>query len=504
MQFFRRETTPNDSETQQGSGGFLATVWRKISPFSNALEDESTTLQFAHFSERDGKLLAKDVAGQKDEVSIIGAENDVAEQAAERGKIEALLRLVAAKPDNYKKIIDKLNNIDLVYAEPKEIGVIVNNLMRCGGMDEKARGAAVKATASLLVDIRAADNRVVNEFLDQIDENFMLLLGAYVARTRNLDLTPRQLPKVDQQYESEQRRKVREASEVKNDIKYNSHFLGGNLCAYKGSAPAQDIPAVLPESGRLVDSQPIYLVSGINMTLRDHAEDLQLVANTFERPLIGVHNATRGLGMDFIQARKDAHNDRSNPTINTVRDLVLGAVYRGAGLSLVLVSHGANIGSRGIQRAIHILRGKGWSEEALDEALAKINVRTFAGACWEYPDGPSYQHCMLMKDRGPLRFGLMKLGLSETEFKEVSEYHRKAAQETQFATIEKMAALVAAKVSNPTLHAGRGAQVVILDRNEPLERDENPHSMESHVSRYKRLIERGDRAFAANGASALA
>ncbi len=461
-----KKTSIPDSQPEP-SGSSWTRVIATLFPFLG-VERTPTSLKDSDLSDKSLSSLSKDLenSGVEQGKSLLGAEVDLADRNNNRSKIEKLIESIIAKPANaVKEIVNALPKIDLVYAEPREKGVMINALMM-NRMKKDSQQAIVKITNSLLVDW-SSEHEDAQQFRAQIDEMFhkSLELSLALARRHTVPL---------------------EKSIFKGDRSFDGALIAEGGKAYAGTTPYQWLKP-LNCSATAVETCPAFYVNGLNMSIQGHIEDLKIVSQTFQRPIFGVHNAKlSNPASEFTRALNDSHNRRGNPTIDTVRDLVLGAIYNDTPITLIAESHGCGIVSRGIQRAISVLNGKGWSEEQVKEAMQKINVETYAGATWEYPDGPKYKHHVLLTDPVPYFFGVTKLAVDPTQAEQIEAFFG-SRKDRFFAGLQRFAALVYSKHPNPRIHPGEGAEIIVLDQGETLDREENPHEIMSYLERRARL-----------------
>jgi hypothetical protein len=72
---------------------------------------------------------------------------------------------------------------------------------------------------------------------------------------------------------------------------------------------------------------------------------------------------------------------------------------------LVAHSQGAAVTARALTQVRSDLIKKLGSASAADQELHNVKVETFAGAAWNYPDGPQYRHYINEADVVPQVFG---------------------------------------------------------------------------------------------------
>lgn len=471
MLFFGKGPKPNNespADEPKSDSSWMRSI-ANLFPFGK--EKDPVSIQHSDIDKSGEKELSKLV--QKSETtkdgSLLGLEHDLADRARHRERIDKLLSTITAKPNSWKDVLSALPKIDLAYAEPGEKGLMVNTIMPAR-YKSGVQDAIVRITNSLLVDIRQ-ENEHTKAFLDQIDDFFISALGLSIENAK-------------------QKLQGIERSRLRGDRSFDGCLVASGGQVFASNTPRSWLNPIKPKDG--IESisnggEPVLFVNGLNMSVFGHLDDMRTVADAFGCKMIGIHNAKQSNpASEFARAFNDAHNRRGNPTIDTVRDQILSAVYQDASLLISAESHGAGIVSRGVQRAISILKGKGWSEERVFDALQKIKVDTYAGATWEYPDGPQYSHYVLRTDPVPYKFGVTMTAISEAEKAEMDKFFE-SRKDSFFAGLQRFAGIVQGKHPNPRIHPGKGARVFVLDTGEPIERDESPHDIMSYVSRRIKL-----------------
>lgn len=430
-------------------------------------------LMAQRLSERDEASLRKGLlsTSMPEQGSLLNPDADLKEFDEQRTRINKFLITLGPNPSKAGPIIKGVGDIDVVYLTPQEKGFLVNHLLPHAEKMELVQRVVLRITTSLFVDL-ISDHPRAKEFLAEIKPGLILRLGEIISAPGRKPADPI-------------------IGSSKKESLFDGAFIGQRGTGYISSTPLSKVPPVLPENGQLLGSlrSPLIYINGLNMTVASHHEDMQYIANQYGLPVVGIHNAKIGmLPREFDRGRKDVHNERGNPTINSVRDLVLDSIYKGNELYLVPVSHGANITSRAIQRVISLLRQDGFTGAEINASLKRVHIATFAGACWEYPDGPDYTHFVLMRDPVPFHFGLTQSALTPEEIARVTQFNKDNSN-SFFAGVHTFRRAVAFKVKEPLINPGKDATIFVLDRTEPLSTEANPHSMESYVPRERKLVD---------------
>ena len=215
------------------------------------------------------------------------------------------------------------------------------------------------------------------------------------------------------------------SSNSRPDTDFDGVFVGANGRTYAPNTPLDQIPAVLPRNGQATDETVIY-INGINTTKDAQAGSLQAIADRTGARVIGIHNSTEGMITDLRQCITDKLDMGRNPPVDTLAGTVYNEIQAGRSVHLMAHSQGALITSRALRDVYQRLRIEdGLSRAEAERRLGQVSVETFGGAAGHYQDGPQYVHYINRDDPVPSLFGL---GWDLDRF-------------------------------NPTLDAGRGAQV---------------------------------------------
>lgn len=209
------------------------------------------------------------------------------------------------------------------------------------------------------------------------------------------------------------------------DTVYDGVFVGADGRTFAPNTPLNQIPAVQPRNGQTTNETLIY-INGINTTKDAQAASLQAIADRTGARVIGIHNSTEGMITDLRQCITDKLDMGRNPPVDTLADTVYNELQAGRSVHLMAHSQGALITSRALRDVYQRLRIEdGLSRAEAERRLGQVKVETFGGAAGHYQDGPQYVHYINRDDPVPSLFGL---GWDIDRF-------------------------------NPTLDAGRGAQV---------------------------------------------
>ncbi|MBS1720467.1 MAG: DUF4157 domain-containing protein [Armatimonadetes bacterium] len=136
---------------------------------------------------------------------------------------------------------------------------------------------------------------------------------------------------------------------------------------------------------RAIGSGAQVFINGIDTSLADHYRAAQRLANATGNTVVGVYNATGGMGIDLLQCGADKFFDRSaNPSVATLVRIIraYGDARRPhGGMNIFAHSQGSLILSEALRQA---------QGEGID--LRRIDATTFGNAAFTFPEGPTYHH----------------------------------------------------------------------------------------------------------------
>jgi hypothetical protein len=190
------------------------------------------------------------------------------------------------------------------------------------------------------------------------------------------------------------------------DKVHDGQFVGGGGKTFPPGTALKDIPGVTPKNNPNPSSTVLY-VNGINTTKDGQFNSLQEIAETTGSKVIGIHNATEGMGADLAQCVKDKLDKGTNPAVDTLADTLYTELKAGRDVHLMAHSQGGLITSRALSHLENRLRIEdGMSQADAQKLMSKLQVETFGAAAMHYPDGPQYVHYVNRGDPVPGFFGL--------------------------------------------------------------------------------------------------
>ncbi len=192
------------------------------------------------------------------------------------------------------------------------------------------------------------------------------------------------------------------------DRAYDGTFVGQNGKAYASDTPLSEVPGVLPK-GLAPGAEPketILYVNGIQTSKDAQAQSLQSIADQTGARVVGIHNATQGMGKDLLQCVSDKMGVGRNPAVDQLTDVVLAKLEAGESVHLMAHSQGGLITSRALRQVSQKLAAQGLSPAEIQTKLGLIHAETFGAAAYSYPDGPKYEHYVNQADPVPRMAGL--------------------------------------------------------------------------------------------------
>jgi hypothetical protein len=190
------------------------------------------------------------------------------------------------------------------------------------------------------------------------------------------------------------------------DKVHDGQFVGAGGKTFPPGTALKDIPGVTPKNNPNPSSTIVY-VNGINTTKDGQFSSLEAIAETTGSKVVGIHNATEGMGADLAQCVKDKLDKGTNPAVDTLADTLYSEIKAGRSVHVMAHSQGGLITSRALNHVYNRLRLEdGMSKEQAQKAMSKLEVETFGAAATRYPDGPQYVHYVNRGDPVPGLFGL--------------------------------------------------------------------------------------------------
>jgi hypothetical protein len=190
------------------------------------------------------------------------------------------------------------------------------------------------------------------------------------------------------------------------DRVHDGQFVGATGKTFPPGTPLSDIPGVTPKNNPNPSHTVLY-VNGINTTKDAQFNSLEHIAETTGARVVGIHNATEGMGADLAQCVKDKLDKGRNPAVDTLADTLYRELKAGRSVHLMAHSQGGLITSRALSHLEKRLRLEdGMSKADARELMSKLQVETFGAAATRYPDGPQYVHYVNRGDPVPDLFGL--------------------------------------------------------------------------------------------------
>jgi hypothetical protein len=187
---------------------------------------------------------------------------------------------------------------------------------------------------------------------------------------------------------------------------YDGMYLGANGQFFNpASTSLQDIPSIKPQNGE--PKGLTVFVNGVGGKPGGVVNEMQQLANASGNQVVGIYNATEGALKDILQSTGDKFDIGKNPASDQLADLIHDQLRSGQPLHIAGYSQGGAIVNRAIADAKNrMMLEDGMSQPEVERLLGNLTVETFAGAGWNFPDGPRYTHYVNRADIVPQLFGV--------------------------------------------------------------------------------------------------
>jgi len=187
--------------------------------------------------------------------------------------------------------------------------------------------------------------------------------------------------------------------------KYDGHFIGAGR-DYPLGTPLSAVRGVQPRGGH--PTQKIIFVNGVYNSPGSEYDSMQAIADKANAEVVGVYNATEGKVKDIVQCVMDKWGIGHNPAVETLKGTLYAELTSNSQQPINMMAHSqsALITTRALGDVRNMLKEDGLSSQEIDARMSRINVETFGGAAYGYPDGPQYSHHVNALDPVPGLFGL--------------------------------------------------------------------------------------------------
>ncbi|MBV1873710.1 MAG: hypothetical protein KUG80_02955 [Gammaproteobacteria bacterium] len=190
------------------------------------------------------------------------------------------------------------------------------------------------------------------------------------------------------------------------DLDMDGFYMGANHCLYDPELVSPD--DILPVSNQYnTGLEVIFAINGANTTSTENDIRLRSLAQTKQRPVIGIFNAPTWDNMKETLKLIDVKNNASVTLHKTALNNILAdREFYGLGMSQsgFIVARGLRLLKADLHKRFPLNR------KYRRTLLAKINIETVGAIGLTYPNGPNYVHYVNMRDRAPLTLGVMALG----------------------------------------------------------------------------------------------
>lgn len=159
-------------------------------------------------------------------------------------------------------------------------------------------------------------------------------------------------------------------------------------------------PVTPPNCTNTATLQKIVYINGIKGSPGKHCDHIKSIAIRRCAQVQGVYNKSDGFFKDIKQCIKDKLGIGDNPANDKIQSIINDHLNSGEPLTIMAHSQGALITSRAIGDIANHAAANG-----INLDWSNINIETFGGAAWTYPEGPSYSHTVNVYDFVPELFG---------------------------------------------------------------------------------------------------
>ena len=167
----------------------------------------------------------------------------------------------------------------------------------------------------------------------------------------------------------------------------------------------------------------IIYTNGINTSAEAACTTMHKIADTRCAEVIGIYNATDGIGGDVVNANRKINGDESDPAAQSLARLVQSMAARGEQINIYAHSEGglnAQTGLRVAQQRMLVTNGP----EYTDKAMQGIHVNSFGTAQLGWPPGPNYRQFTNDSDPVPGLIGAAQRGTRGRSFEDAPNTSR--------------------------------------------------------------------------------
>lgn len=441
---------------------------------------ESLTLQQSDLEKTDQAVFIKEfskIQSQSEESPLADDKNNVKDYTKHRLIIERAVDLSQTQAQKWKSLRDLLNRTDCTYATLEENAQFIATLLP------------------------HKEKKGIIETLTRVTRGVSVPITSHSSDAQQLRtlLTPEEFEMLVQ-IQDEVVLEVPVPETLKIHRQFDGHYIGSQTetsdgsrtpLAFHAHSNPHQIPPITPPQRQNPETATRFCFNGLNTTVHEHFEFLETLSEFHEVPLVGVHSAKmKNVRGEFKRGIDDSLDRRDNPTINTGRDLVLSSVLANEPLALIGISHGCSILTKALNRAAFVLRElKGWSTEKIEDAFALLEIETYGGATWCYPDGPQYRHYIYKPDPVPFTFGLTPYVLSSSEHQALQVHFQESA-DSFFAGLQKFHSIVNMFMPEPRIYPGKGAEIILLEHTQDTG-THAPHSLTAYIDAIRRQQRQG-------------
>ena len=202
----------------------------------------------------------------------------------------------------------------------------------------------------------------------------------------------------------------------------DGHYMGQDCPKSSETPPVSGTkPKGCAGSGKAFPK--IIYTNGINTSAEAACTTMHKIADTRCAEVIGIYNATDGIGGDVVNANRKINGDESDPAAQSLARLVQSMAARGEQINIYAHSEGglnAQTGLRVAQQRMLVTNGP----EYTDKAMQGIHVNSFGTAQLGWPPGPIYRQFTNDSDPVPGLIGAAQRGTRGRSFEDAPNTSR--------------------------------------------------------------------------------
>lgn len=140
-------------------------------------------------------------------------------------------------------------------------------------------------------------------------------------------------------------------------------------------------------------------INGSDTLAKQHAADLQEVAEATGYPTVGLHTYDKGMMHGAWEAiRLKMGLGSAPPPVRALTEYIAARLDSGQEMILVAYSRGSLVIEWALKNTVAAMRSKGLKDAQIARKLSAISVETYGGIADDFPSGPRYKHYVNCQD----------------------------------------------------------------------------------------------------------